>query len=279
MSIFMSIFLGFVQGIAEFLPISSSGHLSVLQNLISINYSESEHLFFDVLLHFGTLCSVLYFYRKDLKRMISETISFLSGHGTEGLAEGGRFTGGVRTVFFVILGTLPLIIVYPFYDQIESLYYNTTFIGFALLITGCLLFVSDKLSEGRKSEKTFTIADAFVIGLAQMIAVLPGLSRSGTTITVGMSRGLSRDFAVKFSFLLSIPAVFASFLVSLFKALVKGIQWEIIPIYLIGMVIAAVSGYFAIKIVRFLADKAKLGKFSYYCWAVGILTIILSIVL
>ena len=275
----LSIFLGLVQGIAEFLPISSSGHLSVLQNLINLNYSESAHLFFDVLLHFGTLCSVFFFYRMDLKRMSKETMSFLSGQRREGIAEGGRFTGGVRTVFFVVIATLPLVIVLPFYDQIESLYYNTTFIGFAFLITGGLLFVSDKLSEGKKSEKTFTIADALVIGLAQVIAVIPGLSRSGTTITVGMSRGLSRDFAVKFSFILSIPAVLASVLVSILKAFQNGISWKLVPVYLIGMATAGISGYFAIKIVRYLSEKAKLGKFAYYCWAVGILTLILSIVL
>ena len=278
MSVIMSIFLGLVQGIAEFLPISSSGHLSILQNLLSMNYTEADHLFFDVLLHFGTLCSVLYFYRRDLKRMCVETAGFLSGKGS-GTAEGGRLTGGVRTVFFVIAGTIPLVIILPFYDLVETLYYNTTFIAFALIITGCLLYVSDKLSEGRKSEKTFTIADAFIIGIAQMIAVIPGLSRSGTTITVGMSRGLSRDFAVRFSFLLSIPAVVGSFLVSVLKALRAEIDWKAMPIYLVGMVVAALSGYFAIKIVKYLTNKGGLGKFSYYCWGVGVLALILSIVL
>ncbi len=278
MSILLSIFLGFIQGVAEFLPISSSGHLSVFQNLLKLEYSEAEHLFFDVLLHFGTLCAVVFYYRKDLKRMCTEAVGFISGRGV-GTEEGGRMTPGVRTIFFVIVGTLPLLLLLPFYDKVEELYYNTTFIGFAFLVTGGLLFISDKLTAGKKSEKTFTIVDALIIGVGQMIAVIPGISRSGTTITVALARGLERDFAVKFSFLLSIPAVLGSFLLSLVKAFKAGIEWSSVPAYLIGMVVAAVVGYFAIKLMRFLVNKAGLGKFAYYCWAAGIVTLILSIVL
>ena len=278
MSVIMSVFLGFIQGVAEFLPISSSGHLSVFQNLLGLQYAEAEHLFFDVLLHFGTLCAVVFYYREDLRRMCTETVSFISGRGKTS-AEGGRMTPGVRTVAFVIVGTLPLILVVPFYDYIENLYYNTTFIGFALLITGGLLFCSDKLTRGKKSEKTFTVVDALIIGFAQMIAVIPGLSRSGTTVTVALTRGLERDFAVRFSFLLSIPAVLGSFLLSVVKAFKSGINWSAVPVYLIGMVVAAVVGYFAIKLMRYLVNKSGLGKFSYYCWAAGIITLILSVVL
>ena len=278
MSALLSILLGIIQGIAEFLPISSSGHLSVLQNLLSLDYAESEHLLFDVLLHFGTLCAVIFYYRKDIRRMCSETLCFISGRGG-GTAEDGRLTSGARTVLFVIVGTIPLFFALPFYEKIESLFYNTVFIGFAFLITGAIVFASDKLKAGKKSEKTFTIVDAFIIGIAQMITLIPGLSRSGSTTAVAIARGLDRDFAVRFSMLLSIPAVLGSFLLSLFKALRGNVEWGAVPVYLIGMVFAAVVGYFAIKVMRYLVRQARLGKIAYYCWAVGILTIILSLVL
>lgn len=275
----MSIFLGIVQGVAEFLPISSSGHLSILQNFMNLNYDESNHLLFDVLLHLGTLVSVCIVYWKEIVSMFFETIGFLKGDSNNGRTADGRLSPSVRMVLMIIIGTLPLIIALPFYGKVEQLYYTTPFIGFALIITGTLLYISDKLLDGNKNEKNITIANALIIGLSQAVAILPGLSRSGTTITVGVSCGLKRDFAVKFSFLLSIPAVIGSVLVSLVDALRAGINWSLLPVYLVGMITASVTGYFAIKLVKYLVSKTKFGKFSYYCWGVGVLTLFLSIIL
>ncbi len=274
----MSVFLGFIQGITEFLPISSSGHLSILQNLISLNYAPEEHLLFDVLLHIGTLASVIFAYRSDLKAMISDTAGALVGkHGT--VSEDGRPTPSVRTVIFIVIATLMLVFVLPFKKYVETLYYNTPFIAFALIITGIILFVSGKLEEGKKSAKTITVKDAIIIGLSQALAIIPGLSRSGTTISVGLARGLKYEFAVKFSFLLSIPAVCGSALVTLISALRKGLNWSYVPAYLLGMVTAAVTGYFAITFLRKVISKRSFSGFAYYCWAVGIIALILSFIL
>lgn len=277
-SILMSIFLGIVQGITEFLPVSSSGHLSILQNLLKLDYSDAEHLLFEVLLHLATLVSVVVVYRTELRGMVKETAAFLRGHGEEGAGgEDGRFTPSVRLVFLIVVATLPLLLVVPFSEKVEMLFAKTGFIGFALLATGTLLFVADKLSAGRKNERTATVVDVLVVGLAQAVAVLPGLSRSGTTITVGMARGLKRDFAMKFSFLLSIPAIIGSVLLELIKAFSAGVTWSLLPIYLVGMVFAGVTGYFALRFLKVIINKALFGKMSYYCWGVGVLTLILSI--
>ena len=279
MSIFTAILLGIVQGIAEFLPISSSGHLSILQNLLKLSYSEEGHLLFDVLLHVGTLVAIFVYYRKDIKKIIEECGSFARGETNE-LVTGGRVTGGVRMVFLIIIATLPLFVAVPFNGKIEQLYYKTGFIGFALIMTGTLLFVGDRfIAAGKKNEKTMTVADALIIGVAQAIALIPGISRSGSTITVGMARGLNRDFAVRFSLLMSIPAIIGSTILSIFKALRAGITWGLVPKYLLGAVIAAVIGYFAIKLIHKLMRSGKFGKFSYYCWALGFITIILSLIL
>ena len=282
MSVFLSLFLGLVQGIAEFLPISSSGHLSIFQNLFGLKYSEDEHLLFDLLLHLGTLISICVVYRVEIKAMLSDGIEFLRKRNDSNKDEPVTLKPTARTLLLVLIGTLPMLIATIFWLllDINILFSSTAFIGFALIITGGLLFVSDKyIRKGNKTEKTMTVLDAIVVGLAQAVAVLPGLSRSGTTISVGLARGLNGDFAVRFSLLLSIPAVIGGSIVTLFKAIRNGANFSQFPVYLAGFVIAAGVGFFAIQLIRRLMAKGGFGKFAYYCWGIGALTLILSVVL
>ena len=276
MNYLWSAFLGFVQGVAEFLPISSSGHLSLFQNFFGLRSAESGGLFFDVLLHLGTLISVFIYYWTDIRDMILE---FFRGIAALGKPTGETPPPARRLVLLVILGTLPLFLILPIKDMVEQLYYNTYFIAFALLATGCLLYLSDRLAKGRKTEKNATIVDVLLVGVSQAIATVPGLSRSGTTIAAGLMRGFDRTFAVRYSFLLSLPAVLGANILSLKDAVQEGVDWGMLPIYLVGMVVSAVVGYFAIRLVNLLTDKGKFGNFAYYCWGVGALTLILSILL
>ena len=172
---------------------------------------------------------------------------------------------------------LPLALAAVLNKYVESLYQNTFFIGFAFLMTGVLLFAADRMGHGNKNERGATLGDAVVVGLAQMIAVVPGLSRSGTTISAGLLRGFGRNFAVKFSFLLSIPAVLGANLVSLVKAFAVGVDWSMAPKYLVGVLVAFVSGYFAIYLLRMIVQRGKFGGFAYYCWGAGLVTLILSL--
>jgi len=280
MSVIVSLLLGLVQGIAEFLPISSSGHLSILTNLFNLKYSEDDNLLFEVLLHLGTLIAVFVVYWKDIKAMVSDGVEFLRKRSDPDPDEPAVLKPSARALLFVIVGTIPLLIPMIFNNSISRLFSNTIFIGFALLITGGLLFVSDRyIKRGQKTEKSMTMGDAVIIGLSQAVAVIPGLSRSGTTIAVGLARGLSGTFAVRFSLLLSIPAVLGSTVLVLFKSIKEGINLSLLPTYLAGFVVAAIVGFFSIQIIRRIMAKTGLGKFSYYCWAVGVLTIILSLVL
>ena len=261
MNYLWSAFLGFVQGVAEFLPISSSGHLSLLQNFFGLRSAESGGLFFDVLLHLGTLISVFLYYWKDIKDMILE---FFRGIAALGKPTGETPPPARRLVLLVILGTLPLFLILPIKDKVEQLYNNTYFIAFALLATGCLLYLSDRLAKGRKNEKNATIVDVLLVGVSQAIATVPGFDRT---------------FAVRYSFLLSLPAVLGANILSLKDAIQTGIDWSLLPIYLVGTAIAAVVGYFAIRLVNLLTDKGKFGNFAYYCWGVGALALLLSILL
>lgn len=269
--------LGLIQGIAEFLPISSSGHLALFQNFLGLTDVEHDHLFFDVLLHFGTLISVCIVYRHDVIDMIVEFFAGIADLFSPKRRRQLAPPPARRLVMLIILGTLPLFVILPVKDVVGGLYSNTLFIGFALLVTGCILFFSDRMAKGRKTERNATIADALLIGFAQAIAVVPGLSRSGTTISAGMLRGMDRSFAVRFSFLLSLPAIFGANLLSLIDAAKEGFDTSLLPMYLVGMTVAMVSGYFAIGLVKMLASKGKFGNFSYYCWLVGIIAVAATI--
>ncbi|HBR07434.1 MAG TPA: undecaprenyl-diphosphate phosphatase, partial [Clostridiales bacterium] len=183
-----------------------------------------------------------------------------------------------RLFLMLIIGTLPLFLVLPINDYVERLYYQTFFIGAAFILTGCLLFVADKMQPGDRGEKSMRVRDALVIGLCQAIATIPGLSRSGTTISAGIATGLDRDFAVKYSFLLSLPAVLGANVLGIAKAAKEGIEISLIPVYLIGMAVAMITGIFAIGLVKRLASKGKFGYFAYYCWGAGIITMILSLI-
>ena len=280
MKVLMSMFLGLVQGITEFLPISSSGHLSILQNLLNIEYSENSNLLFDVLLHLGTLISICVVYRLEIKAMVVDGVDFLRKRAESDLDEPVVLKPPGRALLFVIIGTIPMLVAVFFMKSVSRLFSNTGFIGFALIVTGCLLFVSNRfMQKGNKTEKSMTIGDAIIIGIAQAVAIIPGLSRSGTTITVGLSRGLTGAFAVRFSLLLSIPAVIGSMLVTLYQALRGGADFSLLPVYLAGFVVAAIVGFFSIQIIRRLMNKGKFSSFAYYCWGIGALTLILSLVL
>jgi len=268
MTYFMSIILGLVQGITEFLPISSSGHLSLIQHFWSLGYEEADHMFFDVLLHLGTLVSVCLVYWREIWDMIREFFlgarDLIQHRGGEQKPPPAR-----RLVLLIIVGTLPLFAILPIKNWVEQLYYNPTFIALALMFTGFLLFFSDRAAKGRKSERSATVTDAVMVGCAQALAVVPGLSRSGSTIAAGLTRGFDRQFAVRFSFLLSLPAVLGANILSIKDAVEVGIEPSLIPIYLVGMLVAMASGYFAIRLVKLLSDRGKFGAFAYYCWAVG----------
>ena len=272
-------FLGLVQGVAEFLPISSSGHLSIFQNFLGLNQmEEGGHVFFDLLLHLATLLAVCVFYRRDIMDIITQGIDYIktAGHPVPGPRK--RYPA-VRLLVMMFFATLPLFLIRPIKDKVEALYNNTMFIGFALLFCGAMLYISDRLPRGAKSEKNMTIKDALIIGLFQALATVPGISRSGATITAGVGTGLDRQFAVKFAFLISIPAILGANILSIADAVEAGIEPGLMPMYLVGMLVAAVSGYLCLMLLRYISRKGRFGGFAYYCWIVGAATIILSIIL
>ena len=277
MTYFLSILMGIIQGVAEFLPISSSGHLALFQTFFGMETVEEKYMFFTVLLHFGTLISVCVVYWRDIADMIREFflgIAALVGRKDTGVTP----PPARRMVMLIIIATLPLFVMVLLQDAINQLFSNSIMVSCALIVTGFILFFSDRLAKGHKTVRNATVADALIVGCGQALAVIPGLSRSGTTISVGMLRGFDRAFAVRFSFLLSLPAILGANVLEIKDAVEAGFPMEELPMYLVGVAVAAVVGYFAIRLVKSLADKGKFGKFAYYCWAVGLGSLIAGVI-
>ena len=274
MSLLSAILLGLVQGVTEFLPISSSGHLAIAEQLLRFTGASNVPGFFDVLLHLGTLFAVFVAYWQDIKDMVVEFfcgVRDLARHSTPTPVPPAR-----RMILLIIVATLPLFVVLPVKDRVEMLSGNLYFVAAALIATGFLLYASDRVPRGRKTAKNATMMDAVAVGIGQAIATCPGISRSGTTITVGCFVGFERTFAVRFSFLMSIPAILGANLLSLKDAVEVGIIWKDVPVYLVGVAVAAASGYACIRLLKLIAAKGRFGAFAYYCWAVGLVTLILT---
>ena len=275
MSYFEAIILGLVQGLAEFLPISSSGHLALLQQAFGIH--EDKVLLFAVLLHVGTLISVFIVYWKDIWELIVElclTIRDLcTGKGLR-LAERPIRKLGVM----IIVATIPTAIIgLVFSDFFDSLYNSVIPIGVGLIITGFLLIFAEKKGEGNRGIQQMNFRNAIFIGLVQGVAICPGISRSGSTLFGSLICNLDRKFAVKFVFLISIPSILGSAVVDAPAALEAGVTAAEVGPVLVGMLVAAVSGLVAIKtMIKIVSDK-KLSYFSYYVWALGLFVVLYGI--
>ena len=278
MNYLFSIAMGFLQGVAEFLPISSSGHLTLFQYFFSPEQNPEElDMLFTILLHFGTLISVCVYYWRDVVDMIREFFLGLADLFSRRGGHTGRPPEARRLVLMIVVATLPLFAVLLVKDVVDAAFTNVTFVSAALIATGFLLFFSDRMAKGRKNARTATMLDALLVGCAQAVGTLPGISRAGITISAGMLCGFDRSFAVRFSFLMSLPAVLGANILEVADAVqTGGVDTSRLPMYLVGMVVSGVVGYFAIRLVNLLANKGKFGAFAYYCWAVGIVSLVAS---
>lgn len=273
MNIFLAIFYGIIQGITEFLPVSSSAHLAIAQNIFNMENIESSHFTFDILLHLGTLVAVFIVYYKDIFELVPAVFTML-GKVFKGKFKLSEYTETERFVIFVIIATLPLVAAVFIKDYVEALGSYTKIIGGILLLNGIVLFISDKLEKGTVTLENKKPLHALFVGLCQMCAILPGLSRSGSTITGGLLMGFKREYAVKFSFILSIPAIIGANILSVADVFKNPIPSNYIIPYIAGAVAAAVVGIIAMKLLIYISRKSNFRMFSYYCWAVGILAII-----
>lgn len=285
MSIIQSVFLGFVQGITEFLPVSSSGHLAILKNLLGFETNNS--MLFDVLLHLGTMAAIICVFRKDLIRMTAESVfmvrdiifnakTYLYNRKEQ---DARRYRKIVHNnyrkfVVLVLTATIPTLII-GFTARDLVLIADQTLIvpGVCLILTAGLLLVADVTESGKKIPKDLSYTNGFLIGVAQGLSVLPGLSRAGTTIVGCLLSGCESRFAVKYSYIMAIPAILGAVILELCKLPGSRITAAQIGTFLPGAVVAGVCGYFCIRKMLIIVRRRRFKAFAAYCLAVGIVGI------
>ena len=273
MNIIQGIIIGIVQGLTEFLPVSSSAHLIFIQNLLGVESS----LAFDTFLHLGSLLAVLIYFRADIYKMLNAWIMSVGDIMQHRFREGFYSDPYKRLAWYVILATIPVGLAGVLFEsQVDALFAGALYVpGFFLFVTGTILYLSQRIASGQIDMSHMGWFQALFMGLGQACAIMPGLSRSGTTIAAGLVIGLDKEFAAKFSFILSIPAIFGAFIVQL-KDIGLSMSGDGAAIIL-GFVAAFVSGYLAIKWLLDLIQNKSLDIFSYYCWIVGVIVFMGSI--
>lgn len=259
--------LGIVQGLAEFLPISSSGHLALLQYFFGVE--ADSVLLFTVMMHVGTLVSVFIIYRKDIWALILELIDTIKDICT---GKGLRIDSSPmrRMGFMIIVATIPTALIgLIFEDFFESLYASIVSIALGLIFTGIILFLAERAGKNRLGPMEMKWRHAIFIGIMQGIAICPGVSRSGSTLFGSLISGLKREFAVEFVFLISIPSILGSVILEMPKALAEGVDASMAGPIIVGVILSAISGIFAIKAMIKVVSSKRLIGFSIYVWIVA----------
>ncbi|HEY2155624.1 MAG TPA: undecaprenyl-diphosphate phosphatase [Isosphaeraceae bacterium] len=270
-----ALILGIVQGLTEFLPISSDGHLSIAQKFLAWHSGRTqtgeENLFFVVMVHLGTLAAIIVYYRRVWLRAIRGVL------GSSDLEPGYDRASVIRTCLLAIVATVPAVFVgLLLKKRIEAAFASLTAAGIGFIITGCVLLVTTRLKGGEKGPAQTTWLDALLIGLAQAFAPLPGVSRSGLTITSGLARGLSREWAVGFSLLMAVPVIAGAGVLELKDVTPAMLAPEFLWPTIFAAIVAGLVGYGAILWLVRLARAGRLWYFSVYLFVLGIGVLILA---
>lgn len=274
MHLIQSVLMGIVQGLSEFLPISSSGHLVLTSNFykvfsgISLLEESNQEIFLDIMLHFGTLIAVLVYFRKDILTILKALVNGFKNKDYSSK----EFKIGV----YIILGTVITTIIALLLNNLAAeLVFKPAYVGILLVITGFILLISEKVSQKRLEKKDISFKNSILIAIAQGLAALPGVSRSGLTIATGLLAGSDRTTAAKYSFLLSIPIIIGASLVYPFVKIdiqeIYAFNWTSI---IVGTFISGIVGYLCIKYFMKFLSKFSLAIFGYYCIVVGILAFV-----
>ena len=248
------ILLGIVQGITEFLPVSSSGHLVISGDFLK---PEGSPILLNIFLHFGTLVAITIVYWNDLWRIIRKERIM---------------------IIYIVIATIPVVIVALLAgDKLEAFFENIDYVGYFLIVTGLFLLAGRFADRKLRAKKPVGPVNSIAVGLAQALALLPGISRSGSTISTGMIFGMDRDKAARFAFLIAIPAILGAVAKKTLDLVVSGQTEQFNLVMVMGMATSAIVGYFALKLLLRIVHRGNLSWFSYYCFFIGICTIIYSV--
>lgn len=273
MDLLQAAVLGVVQGLTEFLPVSSSGHLVLFQRLFGLHEPE---LIFDVSVHMGTLTAVILFFRREIGGLLRALWRLAAALIRRDRASGAVLDDPeIRLAALIVAGSVPTAVIgLLFHGMADRIFGSTTLVGCMLLVTGTMLWATSRLRQDGRNVAGFTFPAALVIGLAQGMAILPGISRSGATIATGLFLGLDGPTAARYSFLLSAPAIVGAQLVSISSGTAGAPTVEVI---LTGALSAAVVGYAALAFLVFIVNRGRMHLFAPYCWILGGATLALSL--
>lgn len=268
MEIIDSLILGLIQGLTEFLPISSSGHLVLGKELLGGDFE--KNITFEVVVHFGTLCSILLYYKKEIAAILLSIWELLKNPAE--LSERYEDDKNIKLSWFILISMIPAMIIgFTMEDLIEETFLSPLPVSIMLLVTGAILFSTRFRKE---YPNRLTKGSAFGIGLAQAFAILPGISRSGSTISLGLYLGIKREEVANFSFLMVIPVIGGAMLLKTIEMIEVGVPFETMWGLIIGFITSFVSGYFALKYLIILLRHKGIHPFAWYCWAIGIIGLI-----
>jgi undecaprenyl-diphosphatase len=259
MDVLQSFLLGIIQGLTEFLPISSSGHLVLGKQILGVEVEAG--ITFEVVVHFGTLCSILIYYRKIIWDIIASGVGFLKSPAQK------KEDPNVKLIGFILVSMIPAMAVgFTLENQIESIFSSPLLVSVMFIVTGLILFSTRYVGEVDKDVNT---ARSFLIGIAQSFAMIPGISRSGSTISAALWLGVKREEAANFSFLMLIPVIAGAMILEVSALMEAGLSDAALINLVVGFFAAFISGYYALKYLIIILKRQGFHYFSYYCWAIG----------
>ncbi|MEX0843888.1 MAG: undecaprenyl-diphosphate phosphatase [Balneolaceae bacterium] len=259
MDVLQSFLLGLIQGLTEFLPISSSGHLVLGKQILGVEVETG--ITFEVIVHFGTLCSILIYYRNIIWDLMVSAFSFVKAPGVH------KKDPNVKMMGFILVSMIPAMVVgFTLKDQVEAIFSNPLLVSIMLLVTGLILFSTRFVDT---TTKDVNLSNGFLIGVAQAFAMIPGVSRSGSTISAALWLGVKREEAANFSFLMLIPVIAGAMLLEVKELIEIGVSDAALINLVIGFLAAFISGYYALKYLIIILKKKGFHYFAYYCWLIG----------
>lgn len=276
MSYFQAIFLGLIRGIAEFLPISGSGHQKLFEKLFDLPVlTDPEYIFFDALARIGTLIAVLLAFLPVIRSMSRE----LHGAAPAGGAAARHQEGTARRqILLILFSMIPMLLWLPAEAYIRRISGNYLLLGLLFLVMGAIIHICDHLPRGKKNAQEMMISDALFLGFAQLLSTLPGMSRPGMTISAGLWRGMTRPFALQFAFLMYVPVMLVSAIWRLVQGIQVGVDSQLAVQYLLITAVSALSGFLALRFLQYMVRRNRFGSFAYYCWGVGLISMVLFLI-
>jgi undecaprenyl-diphosphatase len=269
LDLLQAILLGILQGITEFLPVSSSGHLALARAIAGREIVQG--ITFEIVVHFGSFCSIVVYFRQRIAEILRDLISSFSIRGIR--QKEHLHNENVRFSYIILLSMIPAMIVgFTLKEPIEQLFLNPVFVSGMLLVTGTLLFLT---RFAKNLPHDVDAKRGLLMGIAQACAILPGISRSGSTIATGLYTGINRNSVANFSFLMVLPVLAGAMLLEIMELMESGIAAEAVVNLIAGFFASFISGYIALKYLIILLKREKFHYFSYYCWTIGVAGLIL----